>query len=309
MKNSISSGKSTAKDVFAYLLMIITLYVSIFAFIALIWQYINVSFPDALQYYSSATDIMRSAISALIVVWPVFLGISWFINRELSTHEEKKDIWVRKWLLYLTLFIAAITIIVNLITLTNNFLGGELTTRFVLKALVILVVAFKVFGYYLWELRRDPQEETKLPLISSVVASVVLIGWIIAGFFIVGTPAEQRATRLDIQRVSDLNSLQYNVIDYWNRTDALPEDLSALTNMHVPTDPATGEMYSYTVTGDLSFELCATFATDSDERNQQDRFLQPGYYSKSIDYSHEAGYHCFQHTIDPELDGTQPHIR
>jgi uncharacterized membrane protein YpjA len=34
-------------------------------------------------------------------------------------------------------------------------LGGELTTRFILKVLVAAVIAGTVFGYYLRDLRRD----------------------------------------------------------------------------------------------------------------------------------------------------------
>ena len=39
-----------------------------------------------------------------------------------------------------------------------RLLGGELSLRFVLKVLVVGVIAGGVFGYYLGELRREERE-------------------------------------------------------------------------------------------------------------------------------------------------------
>ena len=43
--------KSTPKDVFMHLLAIVALYASVISFIALLWQYVNVWFPDSLNFY------------------------------------------------------------------------------------------------------------------------------------------------------------------------------------------------------------------------------------------------------------------
>jgi len=304
--------RSTAKDVFSYLLMIIMLYVGVIFFITLLWQYINVQFPDPLEfYYSGATDLMRSAISTLLVVWPVFLLISWSINRDLSLDHVKEYLWVRKWLLYLTLFVASITIIVDLISLTNSFLGGEITTRFVLKVLVILIVAVAVLWFYLWELKRNVEKKTHIHRYGAILSSVMIVGWIIAGFFIVGTPAEQREIRFDEQRVSDLQWIQSEVISYWVQKDVLPENLEALTSnitgFVAPTDPLTQESYTYTVTSELEFELCANFTTDSDATSvarggvQIERAYPVGYGGVQDNWSHTEGTVCFARTIDPDL--------
>ena len=58
----------------------------------------------------------------------------------------------------LTLFVAAVVLIVDMITLVNNVLGGELTLRFLLKVLVAALIAGSIFGYYLWDLRKEEQE-------------------------------------------------------------------------------------------------------------------------------------------------------
>ncbi|MFH1712552.1 MAG: DUF5671 domain-containing protein [Patescibacteria group bacterium] len=310
MTSKNPTTKSTARDVFFYLLMIVTLYAAVISFITLLWQYINVQFPDPLEfYYTGAVQLMRGAISALVVVWPVFLFTSWFIKKDLLGEKQKQQTWVRRWLLYLTLFIASITIIIDLVTLTNSFLGGELTTRIVLKTLVILVVAITVFWFYLWELRRDAFLASKVHRIAAIVASVVIVSWIIAGFFIVGTPAQQRSIRFDEQRLMDIQELQSEVITFWQRTKRLPENLTQLQqgSYRAYNDPLTNEPYQYEVTGDLDFKLCVTFATASSKSSEfKMRYSMPiydpyGYPIKGAmeSWDHEAGYICFERTIDP----------
>lgn len=313
MEKQLNSQKSTARDVFFYLLMIIMLYASVIAFISLLWQYINVQFPDPLEfYYSGAVSIMRNAISSLVVVWPVFIFMSWLINKDLRVDKLKQNTWVRRWLLYLTLFVAAITIIIDLVTLTNSFLSGELTTRFLLKVLVILVVAVVIFWFYMWELRRDASKVSNRHKIAAITTSVIIVGWIVAGFFIVGTPAEQRQIRFDEQRVNNLQSIQYQVVDYWNQKGVIPSDLddlsSSIGGFVAPTDPLTQEAYEYQVNGPLEFTLCATFAKDSKDSDFAQRepriaFDPFGAPTKGFDsWEHGEGRVCFDRTIDPELN-------
>lgn len=310
-------SKSSAKDVFSYLLMIIMLYVGVIFFITLLWQYINVQLPDPLEfYYTQATSLIRGAISTLLVVWPVFLLISWSINRDLKTDRVKENIWVRKWLLYLTLFTAAITIIVDLISLTNSFLGGELTTRFVLKVIVILIVAIAVFWFYLWELRRNVIKNTHIHKLAAILSSALIVGWIIAGFFIVGTPKQQRDIRFDEQRVGDLQIIQSEILSYWVQKETLPPNLDALSNnitgYTAPIDPLTQEMYTYYIKANLEFELCATFATDSEETSiargitNIERAYPIEYMGKNDNWAHTKGNVCFTRTIDPDLYKNSP---
>jgi len=66
---------------------------------------------------------------------------------------------VRRWLTYLTLFGAACTLIGDVMTLVYNALGGELTTRFVLKVAIVGAIAGLIYWYYLGDLRIDEKEE------------------------------------------------------------------------------------------------------------------------------------------------------
>jgi len=297
--------RSTAKDVFSYLLAIVTLYVGVISFITLYFQYINVKFPDVLSfYYPAALEIIRMSMASLIVVWPVFIFISWMIYRDLKNQTTKIDIAIRKWLLYLTLFVTSITIIVDLITLVNYFLNGEITIRFILKVLVILVVAAAVFAYYLWDLRRDTAGKTKLPRNVAIATILIALGTIILGFVFVGSPATQRLVRLDGERVDDLSEIQNEMIFYYSLKEELPASLTDLNNsisgFEAPTDPDDQSEYQYNIISDLEFELCATFATESTDGSVQSRSM---YYGRSSteNWSHDIGHTCFTRTIDPEL--------
>lgn len=304
-----SLPRSTAKDVFSHLFAIVTLYVSVVSFIILGFQYIDVTFPDALSlYYIGALDAIRGGMASLIVMWPAFVAISWFMQKDARADAEKREIGIRKWLLYLTLFVTAITIVVDLITLVNYFLNGEITTRFILKVLVVLATAIAVFAYYLWDLRAESIAKSMVPKKTAIAASVVVIATIVLGFVLVGSPTQQRKVRFDDQRVSDLSNIQNEITNYYSlKKGALPSSLADLTNslsgFTAPTDPTTGASYEYSVKEGLTFELCATFESASVGNAQTD--LSMPYRAYGVNYygnwNHGVGRTCFERTIDPDL--------
>ena len=309
--------KGTPKDVFLHLLAVVTLYVSVVAFIALWWQYINILFPDLLKYqnyyggnYAGYSETLRMAMSALMVVFPIHILISWLIGREFKSDPEKREVRVRKWLWYITLFISAVTIIIDLVILVNNFLKGELTMQFFLKVLVVLVVAAAVLGYYLLDLRRSVSRSRTPRLIAWITAGVVLAS-IIYGFFLVGLPSTQRARGFDERRVSDLSVIQSEIISYWQQKGSLPPSLdslrSSINGFVPPVDPETAQPYDYVTGGPLSFKLCAVFKTSNAGSPNSEGMMRsmpvvPGsYYPYQQNWSHGAGLTCFDRMIDPQL--------
>lgn len=153
--------KTSPRDVFMHLLSIITLYISAGSFLALLFQYINVLWPDQLQgYYEarSAYSAIRWAIAALVVTYPVHLWIMWSLNKSYLAAPSKRNLRIRKWLIYFTLFAAGLILMGDAVALIYNLLSGELTIRFLLKVLSVFLVAGTVFGYYLRDVRRHKTE-------------------------------------------------------------------------------------------------------------------------------------------------------
>lgn len=150
----------SAYETFIYLVLFSTLYLSAYNIGDLLFQFINRAFPDPVDpaYSEYARASMRWSLSAVIVAFPTFLYVSWLTSRAVARDPTKRASTVRRWLTYLTLFIAAGVLVGDFITLLYNFLGGELTVRFLLKVLVVAAIAGATFGYYLWDVRAAEKE-------------------------------------------------------------------------------------------------------------------------------------------------------
>ena len=192
MPDSIKTGP---KDVFGQLLAIVGLYVSVIAFGALIFGLINISFPDVLSYDYGyyAKQSLKWPLAILVIVFPLFIWWNSYLQKDLELNPEKKELKSRKWLLYFTLFAAAIVIIGDLVSLVFRFLNGDLTVQFVLKVLAVFAIAAAVFIYYLWNIRKSVPA-AKHPKMKWFVRIVAALGafFIVYGFFSAGSPFAYR---------------------------------------------------------------------------------------------------------------------
>jgi len=301
------SKKTGPKDVFSHLLAIIFLYASVVGFGTLLFQYINIYFPDPLlwEYSRSSREALRWPIALLVIIFPLYIWLTSFLQRDIIRNPEKRELKTRRWLLYFTLFLTTIAIVIDLVTLIYRFLGGELTTRFVLKIVVVLAIAVAVFVYYLWTLRKDIPA-SKHPTMRFFVWGVMCLGAIaiVAGFFLAGSPQAERLRRFDDQRESDLRVIQYEIVNFWQAKRKLPAALDVLKNdingFTPPRDPETSASYEYKISGDFSFELCATFNLSNKNTPQPPSAVPVGRYLDDM-WLHDAGQVCFSRTIDPDL--------
>jgi hypothetical protein len=153
----------SAREAFLYLVLFGTLYVSAYSLGTLLFQLINLGFPDASwsqEFVDAIPEATRWAIASLIVAAPVFLFTAWTVGREVAGSPLQRISPVRRWLTYLTLAIAVSVIIGDATAVVYNLLSGETTARFILKALTIGSISGAIFGYYLRDLRRDELEVT-----------------------------------------------------------------------------------------------------------------------------------------------------
>lgn len=312
-----TSSKTSPKDFFLWFGAIIALYGSITSFIALLFEYINYAFPDKLASYGDPYGgAVRFAMAALIVMVPTLVVIFRLIRASIEKESGKAHVWVRRWAIVLTLFIATITILIDLITLINTFLGGEVTVRFGLKVAVVLLVALGVFLHFLADQKGYWILNPKKANMVGIAVGILTLVSIVSGFFIIGTPGHVRMLRYDEQKVQDLSSMQYQIVNYWQLKRALPSDLSKLSdplaNYTVPTDPQTETPYGYKIENAQSFTLCATFNEPT-----PDMAGKGNYEGRSVSYpsmgggieenwQHGQGNTCFTRTIDPERYPAMP---
>ena len=307
---TIASNTSfSPKDFFLYIAAMVALYVSAISLLALLFQYINILFPDQLDYYIDPySGAIRFAIASLVIIFPAYVFLTRILNQDLRANPQKRELGIRKWLIFFTLFIAGATIIIDLIVLVNTFLGGDLTTRFILKVVSVLVVIGGAFWYYFEALKgRWEREEALSKKIGGFVSLVVLVS-IISGFFIMGSPQSLRDLRFDQNKTNDLENIQWQVVNYWQQKGSVPKTLEDLKdpigNYVIPVDKQTGESYGYRKLSGLSFELCAEFNLEGgsigNDLRRPPKIAEP-FDIESGNWDHGIGLECFKRVIDPDL--------
>ncbi len=291
-----SGAGASAKDAFFYLLIFSTLATWTIGLGTLAFALIDRWLADPLfTGYQQTFDtyFITSSLAAVIVAFPLYLLISRTVLKEAAAHPEKLDSSVRKWLTYMALVIAACIFMGDLITALAYLLRGELTSRFLAKAFVVLVLSGGVFFYYFGGLRKIEITRARLNrdrLMAGVSAAVVVFS-VILGFLSLGAPSSQRELRADGQRVQQVYQLSMEVQNYWiSHASQLPPGIDQLPNGAVG-DPITSAPYEYHAEQGSKYEICAVFTRSSDRRGRAsipDAWIRP------------AGRHCFQ------LDATVP---
>jgi len=289
---------TAAKDAFFYLLTFSTLATWTIGLGALAFTLIDRWLADTLfsTSYYQAYDAYSAAASmaSVLVGFPVYLLVTRSVLREEQSHPEKLISPVRKWLTYMALVIAACIFIGDLIAALTYFLRGEITSRFLAKAFVVLTISGGVFFYYYEGLKRSEESEAHgkrgpwMAALSGVVVTIMLG----LGFAAIGSPSTQRTLRADRKRVQDLYQLSDKIRNFWTSQQKLPEHLDELPDATL-ADPITRVTYEYHVKGGREYELCAVFAANS-ERND----AMPG----STTWSHPEGKHCFSVDATRMLD-------
>lgn len=299
--------KTTPKDFFLHLGATIALYIGVVSIINLYFSIINYYFPDVLAGNFYAPSIAWP-ISILIVVVPILYVLEWMVKKDIKLNPDKAEVWVRKWRIYLTLFLAGVVMAVDLIALINTYLNGEISIRFVYKFIIVLLVLAIVFVYYILE---KLGKSVKLKSALAYIGIIISILAIVLGFMVVGSPTKQRNIRFDNQRVSDLQNIQWQIVNHWQQKSKLPTDLKETVDLisgtKIPTDPSTKADYEYRIknASTNTFELCAVFSLKTQDNKGRGAYYDtmatsyyPGFENDS--WNHEPGRVCFERTIDPD---------
>jgi hypothetical protein len=312
---STDSPRASARDFFLHLGAMVALYTVTVSFLNLVFKIINKVFPVVAQniYGWGGGSEISMPVATLIIFFPLFVLLSYFVQKIYTENPIKKELGIRKWLTYITLFVAGLLLAGDLVTVLYKFLDGQdLTAAFLLKALSVLLVAGAIFAHYLQDIRDrvSPKCRRNRP----IVISVIILATIIWGFVAMGSPQSQRLLRLDSQKVSDLQNLQYQVINYWQINGMIPVSLSDINKAGqygiIPKDPQTQTTYEYKKTDDMTFELCAEFNKENITQNWSLEAMPASYPTKggiiqNDNWNHKAGRQCFEREIDPIAYPTQ----
>ena len=299
-----AAGGESSRDAFLYLLSFFTLATWSSALGSLLFQLINHWLPDPVSgnfVYNLRTAVTWQ-MASLAVAFPVFLLAMRTILREAQDNPERLQSGVRKWLMYIALLLTAGAMICDLIWFFDYFLTGELTSRFVLKALTVMLICGVIFAYYLgslrWDRHTDVAQAKSRSLRFGIGAAVIVAAGFCTGLGIAGMPSEQRHIEADSRRVQDLQRIAY-ALHSWEKRAAseqssvlLPPTLTALAGQGISpsqlADPETKINYGYHVKSGTAYELCAAF-TGAEEPNAtavtQIRHLRKGRTCFTLDAS------------------------
>lgn len=312
---NLSIEKSTLKDTFFYFFAFATLCYSIYHFLSITFDIINKIVPDIIDSgynsYTTSADSFRFSVASLAIVFPVFIIMSWYINRAIERDNALAQIKVRAVFIWLSITVSIITVLGSAVSVLYTYLGGEYTARFFFKALAVFLTASIIGAYYIYLLKRDYRVINKRPLIMSGIAIVIMLSTIIYGISVIGSPSEIRNRKLDGQRLNNISAIETNIIKYLDDNKSLPKSFVELVgtkhaydyNVYIYKDPVTGEYMKYKVINNTNnnwqYQLCSNFST-AHQRNvsgNDDYEYYGVYISGSVSLA-ELDYTNYKATID-----------
>ena len=301
---------SSPRDAFLHLLGMAMLYTAAFATGTILFQFVDRWLPAATDdAIGISRSSLRAAAAALLVSLPILGLAQRTIGRDASRVPALRLTPIYRTLAYLTLLITSLVMAGDLIAAIVCFLSGDLTVRFILKALIILLLSG---GIYLWFSSDVGREEsiaattgtatTGTPTVPPSppwrdwlhrIGAAVAIVSMLAALYAAGSPFRQRQLRLDARRVSDLRAIQQNVETSFEREGVMPVTLEALadnpaTFLQNTTDPVTGQPYRYERIDADTYTLTATFDLPSPPEQEQPTWNRDGF------FKHDAGEQSFR---------------
>jgi uncharacterized protein (UPF0333 family) len=281
---------------------LISLYLSLSFLLVLVFGIINILFPDAADYYwqtESARSSVRIGIAMVVVFFPTYLILTRTVNSLRRDAKNNAYLSLTKWLIYLSLLVGGGVLLIDLVVVIMTFLEGELSIRFVLKALAVVTVVGAAFYYYILDARGfwiKNEKKSVLFAIGTVIVVLVALGFGVAN---IETPATVREQKIDGVQINDLQVIQSRVIEYYTLEEALPESLSDITGGTLPTAPNDRAAYTYART-EKGFTLCAYFAVESNPEEFADTQFFEDKNSLLLNpnsWTHTAGDVCFDRVL------------
>ncbi len=285
---------------------LISLYVSITSAIVLLFGIINLMIPDAaasIWENEGSMSSIRFSIATLVVFFPVYLWLTRVVNK-MRRSGDGGYLGLTKWLIYLSLLIGGLVLLGNFVSVIYTFLNGELTTRFLLKALALFVIVGSAFTYYMLDARGHWQKNEQMSIRFGALAAVFAVAMVVTGYTQIQGPDVVREMRIDERQITDLQDMQWRIEEHIRLEKEAPADLTTVYGeMEVPTAPEGRNPYRYERTGE-GFNLCADFVEPTPK--EQYSYAKP--YAPEMgaiilnpnNWEHPAGDYCFERVISVE---------
>ena len=298
----MSMENQTPKHFVLQLGSLISLYLTLGFLLSLLFGVINLRFPDATEGYwaiESGTQAVRLGIAMVLVFFPTYVILTRLVNSLRRKEKNSSYLALTKWLVYLSLLVGGGILLGDLVAIIMAFLEGDMTQRFIYKALAVLIVVGLALYYYILDARGywlRNEDKSKMYGYGAITLVVVIL---LIGFSHIDTPSSVREMKLDEKQVTDLQNIQWRLQDYLITSSTTPATLTELyKEFDVPQAPEDRPAYTYEQT-QKGFRLCATFAHDSVNpdmqigmgRDMSQPIVNPD------NWNYKAGEYCFDRVI------------
>ena len=301
-KKRVSSGPRAA---FLHLLALFLLYMAAFSTGAILFLAIDIFIKDPVnRIFFDLGGFARFNAAVLIASLPVLLLVRRAIMRDITLNPANRIAPVVRTLAYITLLITSLIMVCDMVVVLMGFLNGDLTLTFILKSIVVLLLAGGVFLWYISGLAFEEKMGSSEGKLSSIHESqwrprLAWAGFLTASLSLMlalwfaGNPFNQRLVRLDRQRVSDLRSLQLAISRFHKKEKRLPDSLSELRSspdsyIERTADAITKKPYLYKQINKTSYRLGAVFDLATPAANDSNTRSRDGF------YQHDAGLQTFE---------------
>ena len=302
---------NAAKFAFLYMLSLVALIFVSLSTGMIIFQLINKYVPDILNKFAGqfSDGTLKFAISALIISAPIFYFTMRQISKSLFSGSLEKDSGIRKWLTYLIIFVAFVVMIGWLIGLLTSYLNGELTMKFILKAITAIGISVAVFTYYLYDIRRDEvvgKKDMRVAIYFYGSLTIIAAAFISA-LLIVESPTAARNRMIDNAVLDNFNKIDAALNNYYQQNKKLPTGLDILKGDYYfltdqdLTNPADKSKFEFKTKSATEYELCAQFLTSNKIANSN-----TDYYNYKDRWPHDTGYQCLKQIINDFSKDTVP---
>jgi hypothetical protein len=286
--------KHQAQFVFYYLLSLISLGAMALGLGIIVFEVLDKVFIDISNSYFSM-QALKTAFSTLLISTPIYYLCSHLLSKSIKKQDLSLESSLRKWLIYLILLVTSIIMLVWLVSILNSFLNGEMTIKFILKALTALIISAMIFSYYLYNIRKKVVKKRDKIKSTFFVASLLLVVFVL-GLAIVHmeSPQTTRDKKIDDNTLRDFDNINMNVNMYYNDNEELPESLQELkgdSNLNsYPGNTVSLKNIDYNKLSENKYELCADFIRS----NLDDESSNLRYASSRL---HASGYQCLEQEI------------
>ncbi len=137
----------------------------------------------------------------------------------------------------------------------------------------------------------------------SWIVILAVLATLVGGFWLAGSPQQERFRRADAQRLQQLQQIANGVDAFWQQNQRLPANLEELQTSRSffagpegVRDPESNELYRYQPQTSSTYELCATFQTATLAETNPPHPVFDGPAASGF-WNHGVGLTCFRPSI------------